>query len=176
MMRLKYPEQGGENMRNAKNLRLVCLFAFLFMCCDASGNLFLTNGYSQDVILYATYNYQGEIIENSLKFRHGMVFPPAAMGHIEYNYIIALKLEDSTGTVLAEYDLDYLMGIRNAYVKTKGKSQRESWIFTEKGLFFKTREIERKYKFDTERIREYYRSDEAVRDLEAMLVKNEKIQ
>jgi hypothetical protein len=172
-MRLKYPEQGNKKMRSATNFGQVCLFALLFMSCDPSGNLFLTNGYSQDVILYATYNYQGEVIEDSLRFRSGMVFAPAAMGHIEYNCITALRLEDSTGTVLAEYSPAYLMLIRNAYVKSNGKNQQESWVFTEKGLFFKTRGTERKYNFDTERIQEHYRSDEAVRDLEARLIKNE---
>jgi hypothetical protein len=170
-MHLKYREQGVKNMKNAWKLELVCFFALLIISCDASGYLSLSNGYSQDVILYATYNYQGRIIEDLLKFSPGMVFAPAAMGHIEYNHIIAIKLKDSTGIVLTEYNPNYLIKVREAYIKAKGKNQQESWVFTEKGLFLKTHDVSRKYKFDLEKIFEYYRSDEAVRDFEAMLVK-----
>ncbi|MDR0910328.1 MAG: hypothetical protein LBM77_11255 [Spirochaetaceae bacterium] len=138
-----------------------------FTSCDPSGNLFLTNGYPFDVIVYVTYDYQGQILNNHIEFTPGMVFAPGAMGHKEYNHVISFKLEDSIGNLLAEYDINYLIKIRNNY---KSQIERhESWIFTKKGLFYETKTISRKYNFDAQKIIEYYRSDEAVKDLQERL-------
>jgi len=48
----------------------------------------------------------------------------------------------------------------------------EIWIFTEKGLFLRSKEIAKRYKYDDDKILEYYRSDEAVQDLQALIEKN----
>ena len=76
----------------------VFLFSFLLCSCffELGGNLFLTNGYEHDVVLYALYNKNGTIIPESLKFF-------TAMGYIydgrppEYSYIIQLQLVSLDG-------------------------------------------------------------------------------
>ncbi|MDR1837991.1 MAG: hypothetical protein LBQ93_00190 [Treponema sp.] len=70
------------------------------------------------------------------------------------------------GTVLAEYPPEYLERLRKLRVNQKYKY--ENWIFTEKGLFLSLDEISRRYR-TLEEVLAYYRSDEAVQDLQAML-------
>jgi hypothetical protein len=71
--------------------------------------------------------------------------------------------------LLAEYTPEYFSQLRKIFVKKK--NQQELWVFSEKGLFFHTMEISRRYKWDSEKIAAYYHSDEAVRELQALLEK-----
>jgi hypothetical protein len=134
----------------------------LYISCEPSGNLFLTNGYEQDVIVHAVYEYNGLTRERSDIFYQGRTVAVAARGYVEYSRINSILLKTLDDVVLAEYSLEYLTQLRKAYGKRK--NQHEAWIFTEKGLFLETIDIERRFKFDSERILEYYRSDEAIND------------
>jgi len=133
------------------------------MSCDPVGNLFLTNGYEHDVMVHSIYEYNNSIIDRFSEFFPGKGI--AYRSHM-YDHIIAIRIETMEGTVLAEYTPKYLVCLRERY-KTKRK-QTEHWIFTEKGLFLQTDEISRRYK-SAEEVLKYYRSDEAVQDLQAML-------
>jgi len=146
------------------------LILIFFISCDPSGKVFLTNAYPYAVIVSATYNFKGTLAESSIKCDVGNTFVPDAMGHIEYNNIVALRIKTNDGLLLADYSPEVLQKIRNAY-KIKVK-QQETWIFSEKGVFLNTNEINRKYHFDKSKILEYYNSDEAVKNLEFLLQSN----
>jgi hypothetical protein len=135
--------------------------------CDPSGNLFLVNGYPHDVLVYGAYEYKGEIYKKIIKLNPGNSFAPAGMGHIEYNHIISISVKDMNEALLAEYTPEYISQIRKVF--RQNRHQQESWIFTERGLFFETLEVSRRYKFEKDRIIEYYRSEEAVNDLDNAL-------
>jgi hypothetical protein len=154
-------------MKKRKLYLLVFIILPFLITCDPGGNLFLTNGYSYDVLVYGVYEYRDEIYKKTIEMPSETGFAPAGMGHIEYNNITGICIKDTNGIVLAEYNPEYILRIRSAF-KQNG-NQQEFWIFTEKGLFIKTKRIEQKYKFDFEKILEYYRSDEAVKELEAAL-------
>jgi len=152
--------------RNTIQFFVILQFTILFTTCDPSGNLFLTSGYEYNVMVRSFYDHNGTIIERFGEFYPELVFAVAAR-HSEYSNIISIQVETMNGTVLASYTPEYLTILRKAY--PKNKDQRESWIFTEKGLFLKTDEIRRRYEFDKEKILAYYRSDEAVKDLQELL-------
>ena len=63
------------------------IFSLLFISCDPSGNLFLTNGFKHDVIVYTIYDHNNSIIDRIDTFSPEVTFDVAAMGHIEYSYI-----------------------------------------------------------------------------------------
>jgi hypothetical protein len=71
--------------------------------------------------------------------------------------------------MLAEYTPKYILQIRNACKNNKPNKGIELWIFTEKGLFMETKDIWKRYEHDHEKVKEYYRSDEAVEDLRKLL-------
>ena len=146
---------------------LIICYVTLFHSCDPGGNLNLTSWYEYDIIVYKEYLYHNNIIKETDNYYPGMSFSPAAMGHTQYNHIIAIRIETTDGIILAEYLPEYLDQLRKIYgIKP---NQYESWVFTEKGLFLRANEISRRFNFDSEKILEYYRSDEAVQDLQAML-------
>jgi hypothetical protein len=145
---------------------VILQFITLFTSCDHSGNLFLTNGYEYNVMVRSFYDHNATIIERFNEFYPGSSFAAAAR-HVEYSNVISIQVETMNGTVLASYTPDYLTILRKAYLKRK--NQMEFWIFTEKGLFLETDEISKRYKFDKEKILAYYRSDEALKDLQEML-------
>ncbi|MDR2313900.1 MAG: hypothetical protein LBE02_05135 [Spirochaetaceae bacterium] len=132
-------------MKTESGLLVVSLYIVLMTSCDPSGNLFLEERLNHTVI-----------------FPEGISYAPAAMGHEEHSHIIGIRLSDLDGHFLAEYSREYIDKVRNAY--QAHIKNNEIWVFTEKGLFFGTLEIDRKYKFDREKIFAYYRSEEAVRD------------
>jgi hypothetical protein len=140
---------------------------FLLVSCDPSGNLYLTNGYEYNVMVHSVYEYNNSIIESFDDFYPGSLFAVASKGHDEYSNIIAMRIETTEGTVLAEYTPEYLLQIRNACKKIDRKS--ESWLFTEKGLFMGRDDIYKRFNGDSEKIMEYYRSDEAAEDLRKLL-------
>jgi len=143
------------------------LFLFLLLTsCDTSGNLFLTNGFEHDVVVNSIFDYNGSIIETNEVYFSGMTFAVAAR-HIEFRHITSILLKTTDNIIIAEYTPEYLMQLRGAYGKKK--NQLEAWIFTEKGLFLETISIERRFNFDSKKILEYYRSDEAVNEQEIML-------
>jgi hypothetical protein len=142
----------------------ISIFLLLVASCDPSGNIIITNGYPCTILVYI----EAESKDKKLVIMESkMNYAPAAMGHIEYNNISKICIKNTNGMVLAEYNHEYILRIRNTF-KQNGY-QQESWIFSEKGLFFITKETKQKYKFDFEKILEYYRSDEAVNDLNAAL-------
>jgi len=157
----------GFSMKYYKKKLLVLLF-LIFSSCDPGGNLFLTNGYVNTVMVYTLYEYNGENIESFDEFYPEMSFAVAAR-HAEYSNIIAIRIENKEGLILAYYTPEYFLKLRNAY---KNKKRYEAWIFSEKGLFLKTEEIYKRFKYNNENILTYYRSDEAVHDLQAMLEKS----
>jgi uncharacterized protein YjhX (UPF0386 family) len=139
---------------------------FLLMSCDHYGYLDITNGYEYDVIVHTFYDYNGAIFERTDVFFPEMNFFVNLSGR-EYKYITAIQIETQEGIMLAEYMLEYIARLRQIYgIK---KNQGESWIFTEKGLFLQTHEILNRYGEDIEERYAYYRSDEAVQDLQAMM-------
>jgi hypothetical protein len=145
-------------------LSLIIQLIFLLLSCDPVGNLYLTNGYEYDIVLHSVYEYNGTIIEGTDVFLPKIAYPVDAR-HREYSNIIAMRIETPEGIPLAEYTPEYFAQLRKAY---KNSRRKEAWIFTEKGLFMYTDEISRRYN-DSERIKEYYRSDEAVEDLRKLL-------
>ena len=146
-----------------------CVYIFLFVLlisCEPFGNLFISNGYEHEVRVRGFFDHNNTIIDQSWKFEPESTFLPAARWYIEYRHIIAIRIETLDGIVLAEYTPEYLIQLRKLYAPQKSK--QESWIFTEKGLFLKMNKISRRYRTEEE-MWAYYRSDEAVRDLQAML-------
>jgi len=139
------------------------------MAFQCSGNLSLTNGYNCDVVVYTVYDNGTDTVERRDDFYQEMAFFVAGKGHIEYSNITAIRIETPEGIMLAEYPSEYLTKLRKVY-KKKNK-QRESWIFSEKGLFFITDVISKHYKWDKEKIIAYYCSDKAIQDLQILLEK-----
>jgi hypothetical protein len=135
-----------------------------FQC---TGNLSITNGYEYDIKVHSIYDHKNSIIERIDEFFPGMVFFVAGKGHIEYSNIIAIKIENLEGIKLADYDPEYLNLLRKLYNQKANK--KESWIFTEKGLFLETDKIWKLYKHDFEKVLTYYKSDKAVNDLKSLL-------
>jgi len=151
-------------------LFLYILIVFITLSAfQCAGNLSLTNGYDYDIKVHSFYDHKDSIIERIDEFYPGMAYFVASKGHIEYNNIIAIKIENSEGIKLADYDSEYLNLLRKIYNQNGNK--KESWIFTEKGLFLGTEKIWKQYKHDFEKVLAYYKSDEALNDLNK-LVKN----
>jgi uncharacterized protein YjhX (UPF0386 family) len=148
-------------------MNAIFLLSIILLSCDSNGNISLQNGYRFKIRAETVYDYQGTVIKKSTFFETNMFYFPAAMGNKEYNHIIAIRLFTMEGDLLAEYSTEYIKKLRNAY--KMGKNQGESWTFTEKGLFIRTREVAKRYKFNTEKILKYYQSDEAQSDLEMIL-------
>jgi len=152
------------------NIRLIFIilqFIFLLISCtfDSLGRLFITNGYEYTVKAHIFYDYNTIIVDEFEEFRPRLSYPVAA--RTNYDKIIAIQIETKDGTVLANYTPEYLMLLRKAHKKKENAGER--WVFTEKGLFLKTNEIARRYKHDDEKILTYFRSDEAVQDLQERL-------
>jgi len=139
--------------------------------CDI-GYIKTENQYEHAVVVHTLYgfvgddlhDYHGDTLEKTDKYLPGLNY--AERGYFKKYNIIAMRIETQEGMVLAEYTPEYIARLREIYGLKK--NQPEHWILTEKGLFFPTKEIIRRYK-NTEKIREYYRSDEAAQDLQAML-------
>jgi hypothetical protein len=142
---------------------------FLFSCYTPR-SIFFNNGYPHDVVLYAEFEYQGEVLDRKIPLSMDMIFLSTAHGHEEYSNIISLRIETMQGVFLAEYTPEYISEIRSIFIT--GKYQSEAWILTEKGLFLETDEIRKRYKYDNQKITEYYSSDKAVQDLTERLDKN----
>ena len=147
------------------------IYGFLFillLCasCDLAGDVFLTNGYRDTIVVITQCDHKGNIIESNDILREGTVFAFDTR-RPEYRNIISIKVETLDGVQIAEYSPEYVLKLRRAYNITA--RQQESWIFTEKGLFMRTEEVYKKYKYDSEKIMDYYRSDEAVKELERRL-------
>jgi hypothetical protein len=128
---------------------VVLQFVFLLITCDSYGNIALTNGYGYDIVVHSFYNYNSTIIERFDNFYPRMTFLVAARSS-KYENITTIQIETLDREVLANYTF-------------------ESWIFTEKGLFLEDNKIAKRYEWDAEKILAYYRSDEAVQDLQKQL-------
>jgi len=154
-------------------LLLLSIVLVLLTACEQYGNVSLTNGYEYDIVVHTFYDYNSTIIERFENFYPKETLFVAARSS-KYNNITAIQIETLNGAVLANYTPEYLMYLRKAYKEKK--EQEESWIFTEKGLFLVTDKIINRYKINdkinAEKIFAYYRSDEAVRDLENLLKRN----
>jgi hypothetical protein len=144
------------------------LLLITLLSCDSSGNISLQNGYQFKIRAEIIYDYPGKVVKKSTVFEPNMVYFPDAMGHKEYSHIIAIRLFSMEGDFLAEYSTEYIKKIRNA---CKKENQGESWIFTEKRIFIKTRKVAKRYNFNTEKMLKYYQSDEAQSDLDKILNK-----
>jgi len=154
--------------RNTIQIFIILQFVFLLLSCDYTGNLLLINGYEYNVMVHSFYDYNTTILEQFKEFYPGLPYPPVTADW-KYSNITAIFLETTDGTVLANYTPEYLMLLRKVY--TKKQKRFEYWIFTEKGLFLITNEIRKRYKWDNEKIFAYYRTDEAVQDLQVLLKK-----
>jgi hypothetical protein len=141
--------------------------AIIIQSCDPSGNILITNGYPFTVNINAVYDYNGEEKYSSFILDPNISFAPAAR-NIEYNKLKAIQILRGNN-IMAEYTPEYVVQIKMAYLDEIKKRKVEIWIFTEKGLFFETLEVSRKYKFDKEKILEYYCSDDAINELEERL-------
>jgi len=143
------------------------LFALLLLVsCDLGGDVSLTNGYRDTIIVTSQSDAKGNIIERCVMLDAGIVFGLDDR-HPQYRNLISIRVETVDGIQIAEYSPEYLMKLRRAYNITA--RQQESWIFTEKGLFLKTEEVQKRYKYNGKDIIDYYRSDEAVNELESRL-------
>jgi hypothetical protein len=134
--------------------------------CDLSGNVFLTNGYEESIVVITQYNYNESILERRNVFYKDSGYCVDAR-HPQYRNLISIRIETIDGIRIAEYNLEYLVQLRKAYGKKR--TQQEAWIFTEKGLFLETIHIDRRFNFNSEKIMEYYRSNEAVDEQERLL-------
>jgi len=143
------------------------LVLLLFASCDLGGDVFLTNGYKDIIKVISQYDHEGNIIERCNIFSEGDVFNVDAR-NIKYRHLISIRIETQDGVQIAEYSPEYLIKLRRAYNITA--RQQESWIFTEKGLFIGTFEVDKRYKHDSKKIMDYYRSDEAVNEQESRLL------
>lgn len=139
----------------------------ILISCDAGGNVIITNGYPHGILVYIEAEYKGEKHEKLVQLDSNDNYAPAAMGHIEYNYIKKIRIETEGKEFLTEYSPECISQIRNIYVKKK--NQAEVWVLTKRGLFFKTLEISRKFNFNSKAVNDYYSSDEAVQELEEKL-------
>ena len=144
---------------------LLFAFPFLFLACASNrpGVLDLISGYEHDVMVRAFYDFDNTSLETFYKFRPGTLFL-ANSRNKKYSYLTKIQIETPKGEILAEYPPDYLLLLRNSYPQSKGKG--ECWVFTKKGLFMRTSE---KRNYSEEKALAYYRSDDAVQDLEFWL-------
>ena len=161
-LKLKPMITQGYTKRNYYFLLALLLFA----SCDLGGDVFLTNGYKDTIKVISQCDHKGNILESSDILREGTVFAFDTR-RPEYRNIISIKVDTLDWVQIAEYSPEYILKLRRAYNITERK--QESWIFTEKGLFIETEEVYKKYKYDSEKIMDYYRSDEAVKELERRL-------
>ena len=142
-----------------------CFILFTAFQCGLS--LAITNGYEYDVVVNIVYDHSGNIIEQVGKIPLGETYAFARKKLNEYTNITSIRIETTENIVLVEYTQEYIENLLKVY--TIRNNQFRAWIFTEKGLFLKTNEIERRFRRNGERILAYYRSDEAVRDLLVLL-------
>ena len=116
-------------MKNViKNFVCIVIFAF----CHSSGRLFLTNGYSFDVFAHMKYEYQGQILEGSVKLKPTQSYAMDAAGRNEYKHIISIWIESIDRVVIAEYPAEYLEQIRSAYKKI---CEKKRGYLQKKGYF-----------------------------------------
>jgi hypothetical protein len=139
----------------------------LFASCDLGGDVFLTNGYKDTIKVISQCDHKGNILESSDILREGTVFAFDTR-RPEYRNIISIRVETQDGVQIAEYSPEYLIKLRKAYNITA--KQQESWMFTEKGLFIETFEVYKRFKHDSKKIMDYYRSEEAVNERESRLL------
>jgi len=154
-----------------KKSMLIIIFFFLLMSCAQRNNLLLINSYEHDVIVHSFYKFGNNFIQRSDRFYPGMVFAVAARSSM-YSNIIAMRIETLEGVLLEDYQAEHIDLLRKAY---KSKDRQERWVFTEKGLFIRTKEIRERFNTIDE-VLNYFRSDEAVMDLQILLeeyLKNE---
>ncbi len=137
-----------------KGMLIIGIGVILLTSCDRSGRVI------------ADFDYQGNHENDSITLTPKAAFVPDAFGG-QGRTVVAMRIEDTKGTVLAEYSADYLEKLRNVY--NIQKKDQELWHFSEKGLFLRTREISRRFKSDTEKMLDYYRSEEAVEERERLL-------
>jgi len=150
-----------------KRIHYFFLVLLLLASCDLGGDVFITNGYRDTIIVISQCDYKGNIVESRDRLREGWVFAFDTR-RPQYRNIISIRVETLDGIQIAEYSREYLINLRKAYnITTK---QRESWIFTEKGLFLESDEVSKRYKYNLENIIDYFRSDEAVNELESRLL------
>jgi len=138
----------------------------LFASCDLGGDVFFTNGYRGTIVVITQCDHKGNIIASNDILRAGTVFAFDTR-RPQYRNVISIKVETLDGVQIAEYSPEYLLKLRRAYNITARR--QESWIFTEKGLFIQTEKVYKKYNHDSKKIMDYYRSDEAVEELESRL-------
>ena len=162
-MKLKPMITQGYTKRNYYFLLALLLFA----SCDLGGDVFLTNGYKDTIKVISQCDHKGNILESSDILREGTVFAFDTR-RPEYRNIISIRVETLDGVQIAEYSPEYLIKLRRAYNITA--RQQESWMFTEKGLFIRTFEVYKRFKHDSKKIMDYYRSDEAVNEQESRLL------
>ncbi len=149
-----------------KGMLIIGIGVVLLTSCDRSGRIFLTNGYMDTVTLIADIDYKGSYRSDSITISPGVSYSLDGLGG-QGRTVVAMRIEDTNGTVLAEYSADYLEKLRNAH--NIQKKDQELWHFSEKGLFLKKREIYRRFKSDREKMLDYYRSEEAVEERERLL-------
>jgi hypothetical protein len=142
------------------------LLISMVISCEQAGNVFIINKYPFAIIAHVEFEYLGERFEITWDFESKNVLAVNAR-HARLSYITKIRIETEAGVPLAEYSPEYILSIRNAYIKKKG--QLEGWLLTERGLFMETAEIQKRFRNDKEGFDRYYNSDEAVRDLEEVL-------
>ncbi|MDR1251764.1 MAG: hypothetical protein LBK62_06310 [Treponema sp.] len=147
-------------------LILYSLSVFILISCDPSGNVFLVNKYPFTIVAYIGFEYLGERIEKIFSLDTGTAFSLNAR-NLAYSYITNICIKTEEGLFLAEYSPEYILSIRNAYIRKR--NQLEGWMITEKGLFFESEEIRKRFRNDPEGREKYYKSEEAAKELEETL-------
>jgi hypothetical protein len=136
----------------------LCFFLLAFTCV---GDYSYFNAYESYVVVHITYEHDNNIIERSYEFSPER----GVLTRDRYNNLIAIRIESLEGEELANYTLEYLTLLRNAY---QSERRREDWIFSEKGLFMSHPDSGKRSSAGMYGL-EYYRSDEAVQYLQMLL-------
>jgi hypothetical protein len=125
--------------------------------------LSITNGYEFDVKVTYIVNARNKTYEQSATIIANKTIRFEYYSLLYDNRVISIRVETLDNILLAEYTPEYVYSLQKVYRRYTDNSR--PWIFTEKGLFVITDKVYEKYND----ILAYYRSDEAVQDLQKLL-------
>ena len=95
-----------------KVFAVIQLIILMNSCDIIDSRVSLISGYEHNVIVHSFFAHNGETIEDVSEFFPGMDYMIDARGHTEHRYLVALKIENTEGALLAEYRAEYLNSIR----------------------------------------------------------------
>ena len=114
------------------NKIFICVISiFLFISCDPSGNVFITNNYPHPVKVTIFYDNNGIINQTVFKLKTGITYAPAAIGHTERKNITKIVVEDNLNMIMSIYTANEINQIKSKIIK---KGNTTSYHRSENGL------------------------------------------